>query len=110
MRLLVGWSDIREEGRVQPGAFGRLDPRFVCAVAEAFAGLDLAAGIVALAGLALLEGEFEHTIFNRDLIFRPGAVLMRAIVPAVRNVPELAVNRVEIFDERSAVDRALRKG
>ena len=59
MRLLVGFADIGEEGGIEAGGAGRLHADLVGAVAEALAGLYFAAGILPVAGLALLETSAE---------------------------------------------------
>ncbi|MNY26172.1 hypothetical protein D3C86_1600050 [compost metagenome] len=103
MRLLVGRADIGEEGGVQAGAGGGLHPCFIGAVAITPLGLDFTAGEVAITGLGFLETERELAVFHRCQLLRPGAVLMRAVVPAVGNVPERSVHGIEVLDEGRAV-------
>src|SRR5690606_21955771 len=73
------------------------------AVAESLVGLHLAAGVVPVLGFLLDEAQLEQAALDTDLPLRPGAVLMIAIRPAVRDVPAPGVEPVEILDEGLAV-------
>lgn len=103
MRFFVGRADIGEEGGVQARAGGGLHARFIGAVTITALGLDFTAGEVAVARLGFLEAQRQLAVLHRCQLLRPGAVLVRAIVPAVRNVPEASVHLVEILHEGRAI-------
>ncbi len=110
MRLLVHRADIGEERRIETRTRAELDARLIGTVAETLLRLDLAADIVAILQLAFAELQPEFSAANGDLLFRPGAVLMASVVPAIGEIPDLRVERVEVLDERRSLGRILGSG